>query len=188
MEEDVDDVHEIEKLVSQEDLESKSSKLILANYMNKIEEESREKKRIADKKYKEKKKKPIAEKKYEDNQKQLKIEQNKQRIEQNKQRIEQNKQRKLNAQKQKREREQKHKREDAINKKRNDLKPFRSSLECRWNQECKWGCGYIHLDRATPSMKSNCCMNGKLSPLQANQFYEIWTFATFITWNARSSD
>jgi len=86
MEEDVDDVHEEEKLVSQEDLESKSSKLILANYMNKIEEESREKKRIANKKYREnQKKKRIAEKKYEDNQKQLKIEQNKQRIEQNKQ-------------------------------------------------------------------------------------------------------
>jgi len=71
-----------------------------------------------------------------------------------------------------REKQQKQKREEAINKKRNDLKPFRSSLECRWNQECKYGCGYIHLDRATPSMKSNCCMNGKLSPLQANQFYE----------------
>jgi len=71
-----------------------------------------------------------------------------------------------------REKQQKQKREEAINKKRNDLKPFRSSLECRWNQECKFGCGYIHLDRATPSMKSNCCMNGKLSPLQANPFYE----------------
>jgi hypothetical protein len=70
------------------------------------------------------------------------------------------------------ENKQKKKRQEAINKKRNALKPFRSSLECRWNQECKFGCGYIHLDRATPSMKSNCCMNGKLSPLQANQFYE----------------
>jgi hypothetical protein len=70
------------------------------------------------------------------------------------------------------ENKQKKKRQEAINKKRNALKPFRSSLECRWNQECKFGCGYIHLDRATPSMKSNCCMNGKLSPLQANKFYE----------------
>jgi hypothetical protein len=70
------------------------------------------------------------------------------------------------------EKQRKQKRQEAINKKRNDLTPFRSSLECRWNQECKWGCGYIHLDRATPSMKSNCCMNGKLSPLQANKFYE----------------
>jgi superfamily II DNA/RNA helicase len=162
MEEDVDDVHEEEKLVLQEDLESKSSKLIL----NKFEEESREKQRIVNKKFREKQKnKRIAEKKYEDSQKQLKIEQNKQRIEQNKQR-------RANEKKQKRDEEQKQKRQEAINKKRNDLKPFRSSLECRWNQECKYGCGYIHLDRATPSMKSNCCMNGKLSPLQANPFYE----------------
>ena len=88
------------------------------------------------------------------------------------QKKEQSKQRRFNKRKEKREEVQKQKRQEAINKKRNDLKPYRSSLECRWNQECKWGCGYIHLDRATPSMKSNCCMNGKLSPLQANKFYE----------------
>ena len=63
-------------------------------------------------------------------------------------------------------------RESLINVKRNDLKPYRSSLECCWNQECRWGCGYVHLDRATSTMKSNCCMDGKLSPLQANPFYE----------------
>lgn len=63
-------------------------------------------------------------------------------------------------------------RESLINIKRNALISYRSSLECIWNQECRWGCGYIHLDCATRSMKSNCCMNGKLSPLQANSFYE----------------
>jgi hypothetical protein len=63
-------------------------------------------------------------------------------------------------------------RQNIINNKRNDLKPYRSSLECCWNQECRWGCGYVHLDRATSTMKSNCCMDGKLSPLQANPFYE----------------
>jgi hypothetical protein len=74
--------------------------------------------------------------------------------------------------KQKREKEQKRKREEAINKKRNSQLPFRSSLECRWNHECIYGCGYVHLDRSTKAMRSNCCMNGKLSPLQANEFYE----------------
>jgi len=142
MEEDVDDVEEEEgKLKANEDVKSKSRKLIITNYMKKIES-GKEEERI--------KNILIAKKKYKENQKQLKIEEKKQ----------------------KREAEQKQKREEAINKKRNDLKPFRSSLECRWNQECKFGCGYIHLDRATPSMKSNCCMNGKLSPLQANKFYE----------------
>ena len=63
-------------------------------------------------------------------------------------------------------------RQNIINNKRNDLKPYRSTLECCWNQECRWGCGYVHLDRATSTMKSNCCMDGKLSPLQANPFYE----------------
>jgi hypothetical protein len=37
-------------------------------------------------------------------------------------------------------------------------------LECKWNKPCKYGCGYIHLDSATPNMLSNCCYNGKLSP------------------------
>jgi len=148
MEEDVD---KKEKLEAEEHLKSNNfRKVIVSNYIKNIQaNEEKERKR--------------------------KFEQNfinKQRIEQNKQRVEQNKQKKLNEQKKKREEEQKRKREEAINKKRNDLKPFRSSLECRWNQECKWGCGYIHLDRATASMKSNCCMNGKLSPLQANKFYE----------------
>ena len=45
-------------------------------------------------------------------------------------------------------------------------------MECRWNHECIYGCGYVHLDRSTKYMRSNCCMNGKLSPLQANEFYE----------------
>ena len=158
MEEDVDDLDE-EKLEPHEDLKSKSRKLIIANYMKtfdaeKTANEEKEKERL--------KKTRIA---VIENRKQLKIEEKK-RIKQ------EEKQKRENAQKQKREREQKQKREEAINKKRNDLKPFRSSLECRWNQECKYGCGYIHLDRATPSMKSNCCMNGKLSPLQANKFYE----------------
>jgi hypothetical protein len=63
-------------------------------------------------------------------------------------------------------------RQTLISLKRNDLKPYRSTLECCWNQECRWGCGYIHLDRASKTMKSNCCMDGKLSPLQANPFYE----------------
>jgi hypothetical protein len=63
-------------------------------------------------------------------------------------------------------------RENLINIKRTDLKPYRSTLECCWNQECRWGCGYVHLDRASKTMKSNCCMDGKLSPLQANPFYE----------------
>jgi hypothetical protein len=63
-------------------------------------------------------------------------------------------------------------RENIINIKRNELKPYRSTLECCWNQECRWGCGYVHLDRASKTMKSNCCMDGKLSPLQANPFYE----------------
>ena len=163
MEEDVDDVDEEEKSKLNEDIQSNSRKLIIANYMKKIASENtantynnRIAEKNAEKKYKEQ---------YKENQKQLKSEQKKQRKDIEKQKRE-------NAQKQKREREQKQKREEAINKKRNDLKPFRSSLECRWNQECKFGCGYIHLDRATPSMKSNCCMNGKLSPLQANQFYE----------------
>ena len=74
--------------------------------------------------------------------------------------------------KQKREDQQKRKREEAINKRRNNQLPFRSSLECRWNHECIYGCGYVHLDRSTKYMRSNCCMNGKLSPLQANEFYE----------------
>ena len=153
MEEDVDDVHEEEKLELHENLKNKSRKLIIANYMkNIVSEKTTNNIRIVEKKYIEK-------------QKQLNIDEKKQRKEEEKQK-------RGNAQKQKREKEQKQKREEAIKKKRNDLTPFRSSLECRWNQECKWGCGYIHLDCATPGMKSNCCMNGKLSPLQANKFYE----------------
>ena len=157
MEEDVDDVDEEEKLEANEDLKSKSRKLIITNYMNNIESVKTAEERIKNRR--------IIENKSKEKKKQLNIEKKKQRKEEEKQK-------KGNEKKLKREREQKQKRQEDINKKRNSTLPFRSNLECRWNQECKWGCGYIHLDRATPSMKSNCCMNGKLSPLQANKFYE----------------
>ena len=155
------DVDEEEKLQAEEHLKSNNSgKVIVSNYIKNIQA-NEEKERIRN-----------IEQNFINKPKREQNNNNKQKREQNKQRIEQNKQRRANEKKQKREAEQKQKRQEAINKKRNDLTPFRSSLECRWNQECKFGCGYIHLDRATPSMKSNCCMNGKLSPLQANKFYE----------------
>jgi hypothetical protein len=163
-----EDVNEEEKLEAEEHLKSNNSgKVIVSNYIKNIQaNEEKERIRNIEQNFINKQKRE------QNNNNKQKREQNKQRIEQNKQRIEQNKQRRANEKKLQRENQRKQKREEAINKKRNDLKPFRSSLECRWNQECKYGCGYIHLDCATPSMKSNCCMNGKLSPLQANPFYE----------------
>jgi hypothetical protein len=59
-----------------------------------------------------------------------------------------------------------------INERRNDIKPYCSTLQSRWNHECRWGCGYIHLDRATKHMKSNCCQNGLLSPLEGGYFFK----------------
>jgi hypothetical protein len=59
-----------------------------------------------------------------------------------------------------------------INERRNDIKPYCSTLQSRWNHECRWGCGYIHLDRATKHMKSNCCQNGLLSPLEGGYYYK----------------
>jgi hypothetical protein len=55
--------------------------------------------------------------------------------------------------------------ESEINRKRDCIKPYRSPLECEWNHDCQWGCGYVHLNRATKHMKSNCCYNGLLSPI-----------------------
>ena len=155
------DVDEEEKLQAEEHLKSNNfRKVIVSNHIKNIQA-NEEKERIRN-----------IEQNFINKPKREQNNNNKQKREQNKQRIEQNKQRRANEKKLQRENQRKQKREEAINQKRNDLKPFRSSLECRWNQECKFECGYIHLDRATPSMKSNCCMNGKLSPLQSNKFYE----------------
>ena len=33
-------------------------------------------------------------------------------------------------------------------------------LECKWNQPCKYGCGYTQLDCATPGMLTNCYNGG----------------------------
>lgn len=46
-----------------------------------------------------------------------------------------------------------------------------STLAGRWDQECRFGCGYIHLNCATKNMLSNCCFNGKLSPLNDSDIY-----------------
>ena len=59
-----------------------------------------------------------------------------------------------------------------INEHRNDIKPYCSGLQCNWNSECRWGCGYIHLDRATKHMKSNCCQNGLLSPMEGGYYFK----------------
>ena len=56
-------------------------------------------------------------------------------------------------------------RQALINKKRDCIKPYVSSLQCEWSHDCQWGCGYVHLNRATKHMKSNCCYNGLLSPI-----------------------
>ena len=56
-------------------------------------------------------------------------------------------------------------RQALINKKRDCIKPYVSSLQCEWSHHCQWGCGYVHLNRATKHMKSNCCYNGLLSPI-----------------------
>ena len=40
------------------------------------------------------------------------------------------------------------------------LEKFHETLESKWNKECKYGCGYIHLDSATPGMLNNCCYEG----------------------------
>ena len=45
---------------------------------------------------------------------------------------------------------------------------FHETLESKWNKECRYGCGYIHLDCATENMLSNCCYNGLLSPTNGN--------------------
>ena len=37
-----------------------------------------------------------------------------------------------------------------------------NDLSSKWDKPCQHGCGYIHLNSATPSMLSNCCFNGKL--------------------------
>ena len=56
-------------------------------------------------------------------------------------------------------------RQALIDKKRDCIKPYVSSLQCEWSHHCQWGCGYVHLNRATKHMKSNCCYNGLLSPI-----------------------
>ena len=66
---------------------------------------------------------------------------------------------------QKKEKNRKKKRDYLIKKKRDCIKPYVSCLQCEWNHECRWGCGYVHLNRATKHMKSNCCYNGLLSPI-----------------------
>jgi hypothetical protein len=43
---------------------------------------------------------------------------------------------------------------------------------CRlWNDECRHGCGYIHLSSSSSSTKKKCCANGALSSVSHN-FYE----------------
>ena len=37
-----------------------------------------------------------------------------------------------------------------------------------WNQECRHGCGYIHLSSSTSSTKKKCCANGVLSSVSEN--------------------
>jgi len=63
------------------------------------------------------------------------------------------------------EMKRKKKRDYRIKQKRDCIKPYVSCLQCEWNHECQWGCGYVHLNRATKHMKSNCCYNGLLSPI-----------------------
>ena len=46
-----------------------------------------------------------------------------------------------------------------------------NTLASEWTKECPW-CGYMHLNSATVHMRSNCCFNGKLSPLSGSPMYE----------------
>jgi hypothetical protein len=68
--------------------------------------------------------------------------------------------------------ENQRRRDEKAAENRKCTKPYRSPLECEWNYECPWGCGYVHLNRATKCMKSNCCFNGKLSPLGDSDYFK----------------
>jgi hypothetical protein len=37
-----------------------------------------------------------------------------------------------------------------------------------WNEECRHGCGYIHLSSSTSSTKKKCCVNGALFSVSHN--------------------
>ncbi len=37
-----------------------------------------------------------------------------------------------------------------------------------WNEECRHGCGHIHLSSSTSSTKTKCCANGALSSVSCN--------------------
>ena len=39
------------------------------------------------------------------------------------------------------------------------------SLESVWNQECKYGCGYVHLDSTKGGQLLNCCFKGRFSAM-----------------------
>jgi hypothetical protein len=83
--------------------------------------------------------------------------------EEDKKRAEKEDKRKVKREKQKLKK--KNYRQALIGKKRDCIKPYVSSLQCEWSHVCQWGCGYVHLNRATKHMKSNCCYNGLLSPI-----------------------
>jgi hypothetical protein len=101
----------------------------------------------------------------------LKIEKRNQR---RRDRSAQKKEEKKIAKRKDRNNKQKKCREAIIIERRYCAEPYCSDLQCEWNYECPWGCGYVHLNRATKRMKSNCCYNGLLSPLGDSEYFKIY--------------
>jgi hypothetical protein len=49
---------------------------------------------------------------------------------------------------------------------------FFTNLASQWTQECKYGCGYFHLDSTKGGQLLNCCFKGRLSPMMNDRLYD----------------